>query len=233
MQGSLEAALTLIARRPVSLIGAGRTDAGVHGWGQVFSCDLPATLHMREVLKRLNGLCGPAIAVRSGEWVAGDFNARYSAQWRHYRYHVLNAATPNPLLASRVWHVSRPLHLPLMQLGCDPFVGVHDFSSFCRKPKVGVGHPERSLTRCVMLARWSSVPDDHLGPDDRLLRFEIRANAFCHQMVRSIVGTLVDVGSGKLQAGELTTILAARDRNTAGAVAPPQGLCLWQVGYPE
>jgi tRNA pseudouridine38-40 synthase len=231
VQGRLESALSTIARSPVTVTGAGRTDAGVHGWGQVVSCDLPADLAMRDVVKRLNGLAGPHIAVRSGEWVDPEFDARFSAHWRHYRYHVLNAATPNPLLAAGVWHVRPVLSLPLMQLACDPVVGVHDFSSFCRRPKVGPGTPERSLVRRVMLARWSSVPDDHLGPDDRLLRFEIRANAFCHQMVRSIVGTLVDVGLGKIHAGDLTAILAARDRSAAGTVAPPEGLCLWEVGY--
>jgi tRNA pseudouridine38-40 synthase len=232
VQGSLETALTLIARRPVAVTGAGRTDAGVHGWGQVVSADLPGGLKMREVVKRLNGLCGPHVAVRTGEWVAADFDARFSAQWRHYRYHVLNSATPNPLMDERVWHVRAPLNLALMQLACDPLIGEHDFSSFCRKPQPGPGPVERSLRRRVLLARWSSVADDHLGPDDRLLRFEIRANAFCHQMVRSIVGTLVDVGTGKIHAGDIRGILAARHRNAAGAVAPPQGLCLWQVGYP-
>lgn len=231
VQGRLEAALSTIARRPITTTGAGRTDAGVHGWGQVVSCDLPDELAMRDVVKRLNGLCGPHIAIRSGEWAEAGFDARFSATYRHYRYHVLNAATPNPLLAARVWHVRPALSLPLMQLACDPLVGEHDFSSFCRRPKVPAGSPERSLVRRVSLARWTSVPDDHLGPDDRLLRFEIRANAFCHQMVRSIVGTLVDVGLGKLHAGDLTAVLAARDRHAAGAVAPPEGLCLWEVGY--
>jgi tRNA pseudouridine38-40 synthase len=231
VQGRLEAALSTIARRPVTLTGAGRTDAGVHGWGQVISCDLPGALAMRDVVKRLNGLCGPHIVVRSGDWTHADFDARFSAQWRHYRYHVLNAATANPLMADRVWHVRPTLAVPLMQLACDPLIGVHDFSSFCRRPKVAAGAPERSLVRRVVQVRWSSVDDDHLGPDDRLLRFEIRANAFCHQMVRSIVGTLVDVGLGKIHAGDMTAILGARDRHVAGAVAPPQGLCLWEVGY--
>lgn len=232
VQSSLESALSLIARRPVGLIGAGRTDAGVHGWGQVVSCDLPGTLKMREVVKRLNGLCAPHVAVRSGEWTTDDFDARFSAQWRHYRYHVLNSPTPNPLMDERVWHVRAPLNLALMQLACDPLIGEHDFTSFCRKPKPSPGQYERSLRRRVILAKWSSVPDDHLGPDDRLLRFEIRANAFCHQMVRSIVGTLVDVGTGKIHAGQISGIIAAEHRNAAGAVAPPQGLCLWEVGYP-
>jgi tRNA pseudouridine38-40 synthase len=132
----------------------------------------------------------------------------------------------------KVWHVRAPLNLALMQLACDPLIGEHDFTSFCRKPKPSPGHHERSMRRRVIQARWSSVPDDHLGPGDLLLRFEIRANAFCHQMVRSIVGTLVDVGMGKIHAGQISGIIAAEHRNAAGAVAPPQGLCLWEVGYP-
>lgn len=222
--GTLGEAISRIVRRPVGLTGAGRTDAGVHGWGQVVNLDLPDEVDLANLAHRLNRMLAPAIAVRAAEWVAPEFDARFSATWRHYRYHVWNDPAPHPLLAPTVWHVADPLDLAVMRLACDPFVGEHDFASFCRRPKPGPGHEPASLRRRVLLARWSE-------PEAHLLRFEIRANAFCHQMVRSIVGTLVDVGLGKRHAGELVGVLRARDRSAAGPVAPPQGLVLWEVGY--
>ncbi len=222
--GTLLDALSRVARRPTELTGAGRTDAGVHAWGQVVHVDLPESTDLADLQRRVNAMCGPTIVVRAAEWVPDDFDARFSARWRHYRYTVLNTATPDPFQAATAWHVPRPLAVPLMRLACDPLIGEHDFSSFCRRPKVGEGEPPRSLVRSVRLARWSE-------PEPGLLRFEIRANAFCHQMVRSIVGTLVDVGRGRRRAGEMTAILRSRDRASAGTVAPPHGLCLWEVGY--
>ena len=139
----------------------------------------------------------PQQAVRAGDRRARRrlgrrrFDARFSATWRHYRYDVWNDPTPNPLLAGRAWFVPQPLTLWAMQAACDPLIGEHDFSSFCRAPKLVADQPEPSMVRRVLSARWRQLDDPgHL-------RFEIRANAFCHQMVRSIVGTLVDVGLGK------------------------------------
>jgi tRNA pseudouridine38-40 synthase len=228
--GDLRAALERVLQRPVELVGAGRTDAGVHGWGQVVSVDLPVTVDLEALARRLTALCAPSIVVRAVEWCADpEFSARFSASWRQYRYHVWNAPTPVPALAATSWHVVAPLQLWAMQLACDPLIGEHDFASFCRRPKVEPGAPVPSLRRRVLSAEWHQVPSEW---GDGLLRFEIRANAFCHQMVRSIVGTLVDVGLGRLTAGELTAVLARRDRAAAGQVAPPHGLVLWDVGYP-
>jgi tRNA pseudouridine38-40 synthase len=115
-----------------------------------------------------------------------------------------------------------------MQAACDPLIGDHDFTSFCRRPKVDENEPEPSMVRRVLSAKWSA--DEWNGA---LLRFEIRANAFCHQMVRSIVGLLVDVGRGRRRAGEVLAVLRAKDRAGVGNIAPPHGLCLWEVGYPD
>ena len=228
VMGVLRQAIERVVGVDVAPVGAGRTDAGVHAWGQVVSADLPASTDLDNLAHRLNRMCGPAIGVRVVEWAADpEFSARFSATWRHYRYTVLAGPTAVPFLAGTAWHVAQPLDLWAMQLGCDPLIGEHDFSSFCRRPRVADGDPPPSLTRRVMRATWSSMDSDY-GP---LLRFEIRANAFCHQMVRSIVGTLVDVGSGRFPAGDVRGILLARDRARAGQVAPPHGLCLWDVGY--
>ncbi|MFM7535873.1 MAG: tRNA pseudouridine(38-40) synthase TruA [Acidimicrobiales bacterium] len=224
--GTLRGAIERVARHPVALTGAGRTDAGVHAWGQVVSFPAPpALLDLARVQRSVNRLCAPALVIRSASWAPDGFDARFSARWRRYRYTVLNRETPDPFLARTAWHVVDPLELDLLRLASDAFVGEHDFSSFCRRPKGPPGEAA-SLVRRVLEAHWEPI-----GPDG-LLRFEIRANAFCHNMVRSIVGTLVEVGRGRCSPGEMRTILRSCDRSAAGPVAPAHGLCLWEVGYP-
>ncbi len=232
VQGTLERSLARVLRRPAMVVtGAGRTDTGVHAWGQVVTFDAPVTTDLARLQRSVNSMCGPALVVRETAWAADDFDARYSARWRHYRYTVLNTPWPSPFLTTTTWHVSEPLDLAALRLACDPFVGEHDFSSFCKRPRStlprqpdGEPWPERPLVRRVVRAEWHDLGDG-------ALRFEIRANAFCHNMVRSIVGTIVEVGAGHRHAGEMMGILRARSRAAAGAVAPPQGLCLWEVGY--
>lgn len=219
--GTLAAALERVLRHPVELTVAGRTDAGVHASGQVVSFDARADgLDLPRLQRAVNRMLRPAIVLRSAEVAPPDFDARFSARARRYRYLVLNRPTPDPFLAATAWHVEAPLALAAMRLACDPLIGEHDFSSFCRRPK-GDAAP---LVRRVLDARWSDQGDG-------LLRFDIRASAFCHQMVRSIVGTMVDVGRGRRRAGEVKGILAARDRAAAGEPAPPHGLCLEEVVY--
>jgi len=224
--GMLREALEKVLGAPVELTCAGRTDTGVHAWGQVVSFDAPADrVDPVAVQRSLNRLCGPSIVVREAVVAAADFDARHSAVGRTYRYTVLNRPVPDPFLAHLTWHVDTPLDIDLLRLGCDPLVGEHDFSAFCRKATRRDGQPV-SLVRTVRSAGWSDLGDGRL-------RFEVTANAFCHQMVRSLVGTLVDVGLGRLHAGQLLGILASGSRAAAGALAPPQGLCLWQVHYSE
>ena len=223
--GTLREAIEKVTRSRVELTCAGRTDTGVHAWGQVVSFDLPADRFDGVALARsLNRLCGPAIVVRDLADAPDDFDARRSAIGRTYRYTIVNRPVPDPFLAHVAWHVEEPLDLDLLRLGCDPLVGDHDFSAFCRKPKHRDGS-DASLVRQVRRAAWSDVGDG-------VLRFEIEANAFCHQMIRSMVGTLVDVGLARKHAGELLGILAGRDRSKASPLAPPNGLCLWAVAYP-
>ena len=180
------------------------------------------SLDLAALRRSVNGLCGPDVVVRDVELAEDDFDARFSAMSRTYRYTVLNRAVPDPFLAATTWHVSTPLDLAGMRLACDPFIGEHDFSSFCQRR-----WPDQT-PRC---APCSPLQWDDLGDD--LLRFEITANAFCQQMVRAIVGTLVEVGQGRKHAGHIAAILRARDRAFAGGLAPPHGLLLWRVDYPE
>ncbi|MHB1929960.1 MAG: tRNA pseudouridine(38-40) synthase TruA [Acidimicrobiales bacterium] len=217
--GLLAAALERHLRHTVELVCAGRTDAGVHAWGQVVSFDARADVDLRRLSRSVNRSTSPAVVVRAAAPAEADFDARRGATGRRYRYTVLNTPTPDPFRAATAWHVARPLDLAAMRLGCDPLIGEHDFSSFCRRPD-----PEASLIRVVRDARWV---DEGGG----VLRFEIEASSFCHQMVRSVVGTLVDAGTRKVRAGEISAILRARSRAAARTVAPPHGLCLWEVRY--
>jgi len=218
--GELTDALTRVIGHPVELTCAGRTDSGVHAWGQVISFDAdPADLDLEALQRSINKLLRPQIAIREIECVSPDFDARFSAIARTYRFSILNGATPSPFLATTAWWIEAPLDLRAMRLACDPLIGEHDFSAFCRRP-----NDDASLTRRVLDARWDENGDD-------VLEFWITANAFCHQMVRSIVGTLVEVGLGKKRAGELTGIIRSGDRSEAGQLAPPHGLCLWSVAY--
>ena len=225
VMGDLHAAIAKVVRRPVELTGAGRTDAGVHAWGQVISGDLPDSTDLADLQRRVNKMCAPDISVRSIDWAPSDFDARFSATSRRYRYHVWNDPTPNPLLADLSWHVHRPLDLTAMQAATVPILGEHDFGSFCRKPKVPEGMEPASLVRILHEAVWSRVDDTPM------LRFEIAGSAFCHQMVRSLVGTTVDIGLGRIHHTKMVDILEARSREAAGGVAPPTGLILWEVGY--
>lgn len=218
--GVLGHAIEKVLRHPVELTAAGRTDAGVHAWGQVVSFEAVPGLDPDRLLASCNAMLGPEVVVRGAELVPAGFDARHSAQWREYRYTVCNRRVPDPFLARTSWHVPAPLDVRALRLAADPFVGEHDFASFCRRGPEGT-----TTVRRVLRSSWFDVGDG-------ILHYEVRATAFCQQMVRAIVGTLVDVGLGKRRPGEMLTILRACDRAAAGPLAPPEGLCLREVGYP-
>ena len=222
--GTLRSSLERILRHQVPITCAGRTDAGVHGWGQVVSFDVEEGVDLEGLVRSVNRMCGPAIAVRDAAVVDATFDARRSATARSYRYTILNTRAGNPLLARTAWHVPDPLDLSVLRLGCDALIGTHDFTSFCRKPKVAAGQEAPSMVREVRDARWHDLGDG-------VLRFEITASSFCQQMVRAIVGTLVDMGLGKRTPGEMRSIIEARSRSAASGVAPAHGLVLWEVTY--
>lgn len=217
--GVISKALEKVLRHPVEMSCAGRTDAGVHAWGQVVSVPRDPGVDIWRLQRALNGILGPEIVVRSVEEAPPDFDARHSATWRSYRYTIVNRKAPDPFLARYSWFVPGTLRFESMAAAADPFIGQHDFASFCRAGPTG-STTEREVTR----SGWEDLGDG-------LLRYEIQARAFCWQMVRSIVGTLVDVGRGHRKAGDVMAMLRARNRASAGQMAPPHGLCLWEVGY--
>lgn len=220
VEGVLTRALERFLRHPPErLTCAGRTDAGVHAWGQVVSFDADPGIDPWRLQSAVNGALAPEVVVRAADVVEPDFDARRSACWRAYRYTVLNRPVTDPFFARYAWWVPAALDVRALRLGADPFVGEHDFASFCRQGPEG-----STTTRRVLESRWHDLGEG-------VLRYDIRATAFCWQMVRSIVGTLVEVGTGKKRPGELMGILRAKNRSHAGSPAPPEGLCLWEVGY--
>lgn len=221
---ALRDALERILGHEVSLTVAGRTDKGVHAWGNVVSFAAHANrFDPVPVQVALNKMLAPHIVVREATLADPDFNARFSARSRTYHYLIHNAPLSSPFLADRAWHIDKPLNLALLQMAGDPLLGEHDFTSFCRKSKSADGSTP-SLVRRVESLEWRQL-------DEGLLRLEITASGFCHQMVRSIVGLLAECGLGSKHPGEVLAILRARDRSKAGRLAPPQGLTLWYVSY--
>jgi tRNA pseudouridine38-40 synthase len=219
--GLLRLSLERVVRSPLVLTCAGRTDAGVHAVGQVVTADLPdhfETSDLERLRRSVNKQIGPDVFVSELKEVDKDFDARFSAVFRRYRYSVLNSENADPLHADTHWWVREHLSVAQMNLACGALIGEHDFSAFCRRPDA-----DASLTRRVIRAEWSRRSD--------MLDFEIQANAFCHQMVRSIVGFLVEVGRGRRTWDEMSSVLASKDRANASSIAPPTGLVLMEVGY--
>lgn len=225
--GELAKVLAPYLRHEPEIVMSGRTDAGVHSSAQVLSFDAPtAWLDIDRLVKMVNSRLAPEIVALEARVVDSGFSARFDAVGRRYHYRVLNRALPDPMLARSTWHVSQKLDLAAMRLACDPILGEHDFSSFCRRPKAKDGGTPVSLGRRIDRATWHELDGD-------VLEFRIAGSAFCHQMVRSIVGFHVSVGRGRRSAGELRAVLAARNRQAAEQPAPPHGLNLVEVVYPE
>lgn len=216
VQGVLEAALERSLRETVSLAVAGRTDAGVHARGQVASF-VGVVDDTVALARALNGMVGPEISVRSVRRAPEGFHARFSATAREYRYRVRTALHPDPFGHPYSWYLPGDLDVGAMRRAAAALVGEHDFAAFCRRPPSGT--TVRRLERLTV----ASVPEG--------IEVGARANAFLHQMVRSLVRMLVDVGRGRVPAEEVAEVLAARDRARTPGPAPAQGLTLERVVY--
>lgn len=218
VQASIEAAIERVTRTPVAVIGAGRTDAGVHALGQVASFRTDERLQPEEWSRALNGLLPRDISVLAAERVADDFHARYDARGKLYEYRILNRRERSALERGRAWHVRKPLAIEPMREAAGLLVGRQDFSSFQGSP-TDCDNPVCDLRRVDI---WSEPP---------LIHLEVQADRFLRQMVRAIAGTLVEVGLGKRAPKSLKDILEAKDRRAAGVTAPACGLYLVRVDY--
>ena len=220
IQESVQNALSAVADHPVQVAAAGRTDAGVHACGQVAHFDTRADRPVRGWVLGANSHLPPDIAVNWALPVDHSFHARHTAQGRTYRYCILRRATRPAILRDRICWTRAALDAGAMQEAAQALVGEHDFSSF-------------RAVECQSATAMRRIDAISVSADGPLVTVEVTANAFLHHMVRNIVGTLIEVGSGERHPDSLAATLAARDRTRAGVTAPAGGLYLWRVRYPD
>ena len=219
IQGILEEKIQIITKETSSLISSGRTDAGVHALHQVCNFRTNSGIEPESLRKGLNSLLPDDIYIRHAEYVPPEFHSRYDALRKTYEYRILNRTRPDLFLRAYSWHIRPKLDISAMEKSISSLLGQHDFSSF-RSTGSGNTNPVRKLLR----AEIQSLNHDRM-------RIIFEANGFLRHMVRNIVGTLVEVGKGKMSTEEFTEVLYARDRQKAGIKAPPQGLFLVMVRY--
>jgi tRNA pseudouridine38-40 synthase len=216
--GTLEAALERLLSEPVSLTAAGRTDSGVHATGQVVSFETGRAFPFERLSLALNSVLPADVAVREAAVVDAEFSARFSAVERAYEYAVTNERARSPMLSRWAYLVPGELDLEAMRAASRSLVGRHDFRSFCGVPPDN-GNTVRTV-RALEIERR-----------DRMVRFSITADGFLHRMVRTVVGTLLEVGRGRREPQSLPDVVAACRREAAGVCAPPQGLYLAGVRF--
>jgi tRNA pseudouridine38-40 synthase len=215
----LEEKLSRLSSERIHVIGSGRTDSGVHALGQVAHFRTQSQMDIRTIQRALNSLLPPDILIREVEEVDEGFHARKQSKSKVYEYRILNRNLRSVFHRGYVWHIPQKLNLAEMKKATQSLIGEHDFSAFRT-----VGSPTRTTVRRVIRAEWKRGRDG-------LIRIEIEANGFLKQMVRSIIGTLVEIGKGRMKATDFRKILNSKDRKEAGPTAPAQGLFLKEVKY--
>ncbi len=219
IQSLVQKALQTALRHPLGLTGSGRTDAGVHARGQTAHFDSPIPFDRTRLLISLNALLPDDIRILATEPVAPDFHARYSAIGKIYHYHLHLDPVLDPFTRHYRTQVFSPVDLNKLKKGAGFFLGTHDFTSFANHKETAMQDSIRALKRLDVVEQKGGV------------RLEFEGNGFLYKMVRNITGTLLDVGSGKIDPESIPAIIAARDRRKAGPAAPPQGLFLMEVLY--
>ena len=225
VQGAIEAALAKLEPGDHTIAAAGRTDSGVHGWGQVAHCNLQKDWEPFRLSEALNFHLKPApVAIVDCAAVPDGFHARFSATARHYVFRLMQRRAPLTFGAGQFWRVNHPLDLDAMQTGAGFLLGEHDFTTF-RSTMCQAASPMKSLDRLNI--------ERIVQPEGIEFRFDVRARSFLHNQVRSFVGTLERVGAGAWTPEDVQTALQAKDRAACGPVCPPQGLYLAHVVYPD
>jgi tRNA pseudouridine38-40 synthase len=220
VQARVEAVLARLFGQPVRIMGAGRTDAGVHALGQVAAFDAPRYLEPGELRRALNALLAPDIVVREVAEVDSGFDPRRDAVVRVYEYRVLNRELRSPFHHRYAWHVPQPLNLAAMQAAARLFVGRHDFAAFRT-----LGTQTRSTVREIYLSHWQRRGD--------FLIYRVEGSSFLRHMVRSMVAAMVAAGRNRLAVEGIRELLSAGDRSQTPAAAPACGLFLLEVRYPQ
>jgi len=227
IQGSLTDAVRKITQEPVSIYGASRTDAGVHALGQVASFKTRSMLRAEELRRAMNALLPAEIRVVAAEEMGSDFHARWQAQEKTYHYRIFRNEVVSPFEYQRVLHYPYPLDEEAMCAAAKCFEGEHDFSSFTASSGSEETDKDRSPVRMI----FRSELERH--PEQEEIIYVVTGKSFLRYMVRKIVGTLLEVGRGKLRVEDIAGVFEARDRSRSGPTAPPEGLYLVGLKYPE
>lgn len=218
IQEELEKACRQLFKQEVTIQGAGRTDAGVHALGQCATFMVDTTIPMERVPLVLNRILPADIVVSSAQKVSERFHARYSAKSKTYSYQIMNADYPMPQMRHYAAFVHIPLNVEAMNKGAQYFVGTHDFLAFCASRST-----KKTTTRTIHYAKISQ--------NDQIVTFEVCGNGFLYNMVRIMVGTLIQVGIGKLEPSDVSRIIVSKNRKNAGTTAPACGLTMCRVEY--
>jgi tRNA pseudouridine38-40 synthase len=236
IQGLLEAAVRELDARAVTVVGAGRTDAGVHALGQVASFSLERDIDVDVLVRALNARLPERVRVWLAERVPSTFHARFAARAKSYRYHICNGPVLSPFDRQYAWHIAGALDVDAMSEAARRLEGRHDFAAF-----QGRGSEVATTARTIMVSRISALDGfalrvprilcDGAFPRGAFITYEITGDGFLRHMVRNIVGTLVDIGLGRRTPASVDAVLAARDRSAAGPTAPARGLVLVAVEY--
>ncbi len=220
VQEEVERAVLRITGENCRVTGAGRTDTGVHAYGQVAHFDTRSGIPADKFAAALNSFLPQEVSVIFSQEVPEDFHARFSAAGKTYEYRILNRQTRSPILSKRAWHIREVLELEAMKLAAAGFVGKHDFSAFCSS-----GHSVSTFDRTIFTSEWSQEGD--------CLIYRVSGNGFLYNMVRIMVGTMVEIGMKKRPVTDLEALFEGKDRNQAGITAPPHGLYLVRVHYAD
>jgi tRNA pseudouridine38-40 synthase len=225
VQADVESALSIFLKKEIRVIFSGRTDAGVHAYGQVAHADIPdqsaAELDLWRLTWAMNGILKNDVAIRAVQFVPDLFHSRFQATSREYVYRILNRPQRSAIMEDNHYFIPRPLNLSAMQQAAEALLGVHDFIAFRSQT------PDKSSTICNVSRA------EILNKGEGQLEFWIAADHFVYNMVRIIAGTLVEIGLGKKAPESLSIALNGKDRNLAGITAPARGLTLQSVGYPD
>lgn len=227
IQGAITEVLRSIAQDSIMLCGAGRTDAGVHALGQVAHFRTRSELRPEEFRRALNALLPPEIRIFAAEEVGPDFHARWQAVAKTYRYRIYRGSVVPPADWRFVLHYPHALDVEEMRRAAASLCGTHDFASFA----ASTGSEEDDRERTTVREIYSAGLAESAGGEE--LHFIVRGKSFLRNMVRKMMGTLLDVGRGKLRANEMERLFELRDRSKSGPTVPPQGLCMMSVEYPE
>jgi len=231
IQGALQDALRQITQEPITIHGASRTDAGVHALGQVAHFKTHSTLDAQEIQRGMNALLPPSVRVVAAQQVGQDFHSRWLAQGKTYRYRIYRGEVLPPFDHRRAFHYPWPLDEAAMSAAARAFEGQHDFTSFAASTGSEEDDKDRDMQRVI---HSSEIVRDHERERERdEIAYVVRGRSFLRYMVRKIVGTLIEVGKGRLAPGDIPLIFEARDRSRSGPTVPPEGLYLVSLEYPD